>query len=168
MLTKAQKIEAVAAAKDLIKKSSNILLVEFSKVQTGAINDLKNDLKKINAKFLVVKKTLFSIAMKESGIVADLGKSDANLAVIFNPEDVPTIAGMVYKFGQKATKEKKTFSVKFVYDLKNKEMITKDQFIVIAKLPSREVLLAQLVGMIGAPIRSLMMVLKAKAEKPTV
>ena len=51
------------------------------------------------------------------------------------------------------------------YDVAGKQPVDAATIVMIGKLPPREVLLAQLLGMIAAPIKSLLYVLDQKAKR---
>ena len=165
MLNKEQKKKLVADLKTAIKGKKNVVLVEFSKVGAIALNKLRSDLKALDTNVKVIKKRLFNVAAKDLGIDYQPNKSLDNLAVILSPKELVDVASVIHKFGKLIAKEKGSFNVKLVYDAEVKSIVAQETFNMIATLPSKEVLLAQLVGMIAAPIRSLMFVLKAKSEK---
>ena len=70
-------------------------------------------------------------------------------------------AGAVYKF----SKQKEKLKILAGFDLKGNKFIESEVVKRIGQLPGREVLLAQLVYMISAPIRQFMIVLNEKAKK---
>jgi ribosomal protein L10 len=60
--------------------------------------------------------------------------------------------------------EKKGFKILGAYDLSDKNFIDAETVIKIGKLPTREILLGQLVGVLSAPIRMFMYVLNEKSK----
>jgi len=65
-------------------------------------------------------------------------------------------------------KQKKNFVILGAYDDVEKMALDKNQFLVIAKLPSREILLAQLVGVLSGPIRAFMYIADQLSKKSAV
>ena len=63
------------------------------------------------------------------------------------------------------TKEKKNFQILGNYDLENKVFMTADEFTVIAKLPTKEILLAQVVGVMAGTIRAFMYIIDQLSKK---
>ena len=68
------------------------------------------------------------------------------------------ITGPIYKFFKEF--EKKGFKILGLYDLLEKKFSDAETVKMIGQLPPKEILLAQLVGTIAAPIRTLMYVLQ--------
>jgi ribosomal protein L10 len=62
-------------------------------------------------------------------------------------------------------KRKISFKVVGVFDNEKKVVISEQEFTAIAKLPSREVLLGQVVGVMSGPIRAFMYVVSELAKK---
>ena len=76
----------------------------------------------------------------------------------------------IHKLAKEFAKAKKNFQVLGGYDVDLRGVITADQFTMIAKLPSREVLLGQVVGVMSGPIRAFMYIVDQLSKKtlPTV
>jgi ribosomal protein L10 len=74
---------------------------------------------------------------------------------------------VVYKFLKGMEAEKTADLSKLIggVDLKNKEFIGFEQIKLIGALPSREILLSQLMGAISSPLRALLYVLEERAKK---
>ena len=108
---------------------------------------------------------MLKLALKENKIDFDLEKFEAQVGTVFTPNELPSVAGQIYKFSRELAKKKKDFKVLGVYNIKAKSFLDAAQFTVIAKLPSREVLLAQVVGVLAAPIRVFMYLLQEKSKK---
>jgi len=75
--------------------------------------------------------------------------------------EVSDIAGTLYNF----SKDHEGFEVLGGVDVKEKTEIPRETIIKIGTLPPRDVLIAQVVGSIAAPLRGLMYVLSEKAKK---
>ena len=171
MLTKAQKTKVISDTASYIKDSKNLVFADFSTVGTKDINKLKQELKKSGSKFRIAKKTLLKLALKNSGIDFDPLQFKAQVGVIYTKQDLSSVATPIYKFSKDLTKEKKNFQILGNYDLENKVFMTADEFTVIAKLPTKEVLLAQVVGAMAGTIRAFMYIvdqLSKKAPEPAV
>lgn len=170
MKTKAQKTEELAKARVLLEKSKALIFADFSKVTAEDIRKLRTELGKSGANFLVIKKRLLGLLLKEKGIAADLGQFKVSVGTIFAEGDIEKAAGPAYKFFSTLTPPDgaaKDVWVKHLlggYDAATKAAVDAQQIIYIGKLPPREVLLAQLLGMLTAPIRSFMYVLDQKSK----
>jgi len=164
MLTKTQKKEYVKQGKELIKESQNLVFADFTGVSVEDIRRLKSELRKSGASFKVFKKRLLKLALKENKIDFDPEQFAAQVGMVFTANELTSVASQIYKFSKELAKKKKDFKVLGVYDISAKSFLDPAQFTVIAKLPSREILLAQLVGALAAPIRVFMYLLSARGE----
>ncbi|PIR87156.1 MAG: 50S ribosomal protein L10 [Candidatus Harrisonbacteria bacterium CG10_big_fil_rev_8_21_14_0_10_49_15] len=165
MLTKEQKKVSIALATDKIKGSKSILFTDFTGVSNQDLETLKNDLRKQGATVKVFKKRLLKIALQEAGIEFDPMSNLAPLASIFSEADISEIAGSVYKYGLALKKKNNgaNLTVMGAYDA-DQGVLTQDQFVVIAKLPSRDVLLAMVMGGITGPLRAFMSIVSQLSE----
>ena len=161
MKSKQQKNLEIKSGEELFKKSQSLVFVDFGKVSTQNLHSLKTKLKKINARFKVIKKRLLRIIFKENKIDFDPQSNfEGQVGTIFSPDDIYSAAGPVYKSFERV-------QALGAYDLREKQFLAADAFKKIALLPSREILLSQLVGMLSAPIKMFLFILneKSKVEK---
>jgi ribosomal protein L10 len=114
---------------------------------------------------LVIKKRLVDLLLKKRGVEAP-EQFKTSVATVF-VSDMESASASVYKFFKALEKEKKVEGVKMLggYDVKTMAFIPKETAIQIGSLPPREVLLAQLLGMLAAPIRSFLYVLDQKSKQ---
>lgn len=173
MLTKEQKKKQVELGQDLLKKSKTLVFADFTGVDTDSIRKLKLEVKKATsagsgqagATFKVIKKRLLSISLKNSGIDFDPLQFTAQVGTFFVPEDLSSVAAPIYKFAKDLAKSKKEFKVLGAYDLVAKTPVSAEEFTVVAKLPSREMLLAMVMGAITGPLRAFMYLLNEISKK---
>jgi large subunit ribosomal protein L10 len=172
MKTKVQKGEELKKAKALLDKSHALIFADFTKITAEDVRKLRIELKKSGANFLVIKKRLLGLLLKEKGIEGvNLNQFKTSVGTIFAEENMEGAAGPAFKFfSTLAVLEggAKDMWIKHLlsgYDLKSNTIVDSAQIIYIGKLPSREVLLGQLLGMLSAPIRSFLYVLDQKAKQ---
>lgn len=165
MLTKLQKKEHVALSAKSIKESKNLVFADFTGVPTKDVNQLKAELRKVGATFKVVKKNLLAIALTNEGVTFDPNLFKAPIATVFAKDSLTSVAAPIYKFSKDLAKRKISFKVVGVFDNEKKVVISEQEFTAIAKLPSREVLLGQVVGVMSGPIRAFMYVVSELAKK---
>ncbi len=168
MLTKLQKKEHVALGAKHIAASKSVIFADFTGAPTKEINQLKSELRKAGATFKVMKKRLLKIALKDAGIEFDPSTSKAPIAAIFAPEELTSVAAAVYKFSRDLAKKKIEFKVLAAFDKGRNVVVSKEEFTIIAKLPSREVLLAQVMGAMTGPLRAFMYILDQLSKKSSV
>ena len=173
MKTKAQKSEELKRAKELLDKSGALIFADFTKITAEQVRKLRSELQKSDAKFLVIKKRLLGLLLKEKGIDVDLKQFKVSVGTIFAEGGSDTVAGPAYTFfkslevpegGDKAMWVKKLLGG---YDLVSSTSLDAKQVLAIGQLPPREILLAQLLGMLAGPIRSFMYILDQKSKMPS-
>lgn len=165
MLTKAQKKEHVAVSAKLIAGSKSLVFADFSGAPTKDIEKLKADLKKVGATYKVFKKRLLKIALKEAGITAAELDVKAPIVAMFAEGDMTSVAAPVFKFSKELAKRKVNFKVLGAYDREGNKPMTVAEFNVIARLPSREVLLAQVMNVMQGPLRKFLATVNEVAAK---
>lgn len=157
---------------DLQKKlngSPFLFVADYTGLKVAQFAELRNRLHNTGARCHVVKNTFLRRAAKEAGL-PELTELKGQTAIIVGDKDVAAAAKVLKTFSAEFKKpEVKTGVV-------DKIVVTTDQIKAIADLPSREVLLATLLGVLNAPASKLVRVLnepasslarllKAKAEK---
>jgi large subunit ribosomal protein L10 len=169
-ISKETKVARVDEYKELLGGSEAIVLTSYSGLTMKQLNDLRARLREIGGTFQITKNTLLKRALQETG----RSELDAMLvgttAVGYLEENV---AGGIKIFLDFAD-ESKAIQVKG--GLMADRVLSADDVIAISRLPSREVLLAQLlsqlqgpmyglVSVLSAPIRGLAYVLKARQDQ---
>ncbi len=173
MKSRAQKQEELKRGKELLEKSSVLVFTDFTKIGSEDLRGLRSELRKAGASFLVIKKRLLNLLLKEKGIDFDSKKFNMSVGTIFTESDAEKVSGPVYKFFsalQVPEGGEKTVWIKHIlggYDIKNKAEIPAEEMVFLGQLPPREALLGQLLGMLAAPIRSFLYVLDQKAKRST-
>ncbi len=170
MKTRAQKETELAHARELFDKSQALIFADFTKITAENLRKLRIELKKSGANFLVIKKRILGILLKEKGIDIDLKQFKTSVGTIFSEVDSEHIAGPAFKFfsGMEVSEgEAKDIWIKKIlagYNITGKAPMDAEQIIYIGKLPPREIVLAQLLGMLAAPIRSFLYILDEKSK----
>ena len=170
MKTRAQKEIELANARVLFEKSEALIFADFTKITAENLRKLRIELKKSGANFLVIKKRILGILLKEKGIDVDLKQFKTSVGTIFSEVDSEHIAGPAFKFfsGMEVPEgEAKDVWIKKIlagYNIAAKTAMSAEDVVYIGKLPPREVVLAQLLGMLAAPIRSFLYILDEKSK----
>lgn len=167
MKTKLQKQDQVKKGATLAEKSGGVILVDFAKVNTADLRNLRRDLTKGGSTLFIMKKRLLGIMLKERGAEFAGGDFKTSVGAVF-AANLEAASSTVYKFFKGLEKEKKVEGKKILgaYDFaRMNAFMPQAQVEFMGSLPPREVLLAQLLGMIAAPIRSLLYVLDQKSKQ---
>jgi large subunit ribosomal protein L10 len=153
-----------------LNASPFFIVVNYTGLKVGHMTELRKRLNKAGAEIHVVKNSIFCIAAKEAGVAELNGTLAGQLAVVTGQKDISVAAKIVKTFGSEFDKLK----IKFGY-LNNKR-IEGAEILMLADLPSIEVLRGMLLGVISAPATRLVRllntpgtqlarVIKAKADK---
>jgi large subunit ribosomal protein L10 len=171
MLTKQQKIELVKNLAEKIKAAKSAVFVDYKGLKVKDATDLKKSLRKEGVDYMVIRKTLLDIALKNAGIEGvEVKTMEGQIALSLSNEDEISGAKIIDTFA------KKNENIKMLGGILGKQVMDAAEVKALAKIPSKEELLAKLVGTLNAPIsgfanvlagnlRGLVQVLKAVGEK---
>ena len=149
-----EKAGKVAELKDLLTSSKGVVLVDYCGLTVAEDTELRSKMREAGVKYMVAKNTFIRIAAQEAGIEGLDAYLEHNTAVAFSAEDPVAPAKILNDF----SKDHKALAIKAgVLDGK---VIGLDEVKAVAELPSREELLAKLVGSMQAPISGLVNVLQ--------
>jgi len=165
MLTKQQKSKQIEASQQLLEKNQTLIFTDFTGLPTSDLKTLRQLLREFDAQFKVVKKRLLKIAFRKRGIDYDPTQFAGQVGVIWLPKDLFAVAGKIYQFLKELAKAKKELKILGGWDRQTKKEITAEEFLTIAKLPAREVLLTQIAFMLTMPLRQIMVALNERAKK---
>jgi large subunit ribosomal protein L10 len=154
-ISKAKKIEIVKSLGEKVARQKAMVFADFTGLKVKDLNDLKKKLRENGAEFKVAKKTLMTLVFKDKGIATDVKKMAGEVALIFGYSDEVSPAKVVYEF----SKTNKNIKILCGY-LENKE-IALEQVVALAQIPSRQQLLANMVGSLSSPARNFAYVLQA-------
>jgi len=147
MLTKKQKEKIIEELIDKIKRQNILIFTDFKKLKVGEIRDLRKRLKEANAEYKAAKKTLIKLAFIKSKKDVDTSKFESSLAIAFGYDDPLGLAKAVSKFS------KEHGNLKILGGLMEDRFLLAEEIKELAKIPSRNELLAKLLGTIQSPIR---------------
>lgn len=149
-----EKAGKVAELKDLLTSSKGVVLVDYCGLTVAEDTELRSKMREAGVKYMVAKNTFIRIAAQKACIEGLDAYLEHNTAVAFSAEDPVAPAKILNDF----SKDHKALEIKAgVLDGK---VIGLDEVKAVAELPSREELLAKLVGSMQAPISGLVNVLQ--------
>ncbi|HIT01496.1 MAG TPA: 50S ribosomal protein L10 [Candidatus Enterenecus merdae] len=155
-----EKKAIVAQLVQTLKEASSGVLVDYKGITVAEDTALRQELRANGVEYSVVKNTLVRFAIDGAGMqeLGDVLSGTTSLAI---SKDDP-IAPM--RILQKYAKQMgDRFHIKAGF--MDGKVIPLEDVAALAELPSKEVLLGQMLGMMLAPLTSLAIVLKAIAEK---
>lgn len=175
-MIKSDKVASIADLKDSFSKANAAFFADYKGLTVEQVNDLRKKLRTQQVQVKVVKNNLARIAVKEAGLGAE---AEALLDTVVGPTMIAFAYGdaaAAAKVIQKFASENEVFGLK--ESLLSTQRLTAKQVEELSKLPSREVLLAKMLGSLNAPAtnfvgvlaavpRSLVQVLAAIEQKKT-
>ena len=155
-----QKDEAVKRLAEDLKDTKIILLTDYRGITVEDVTKLRSELRENNAEYRVIKNNIVRRALDLNG---ESGLDDLLVgptAVITSKEDYLAPAKAIYNF----TKGHDFYKIKG--GIIEGKVMTAEEIITLAKLPSRQELIAQLAGALLGNITKLAVALDAvKAQK---
>lgn len=146
MLTRSQKEELVKNLSETIKAGKVVIFSDYAGTPVAQMKDLRDELRKTNSSYKITKKKLIDLALKNAGIEASVLDLEGQIGIAIGKGDEVSAAKVLARFA----KENKNFKI-LQGVLENKAISGKDVMF-LAMLPSKEELLAKLVGSINAPV----------------
>lgn len=149
----------VAEIKEKLEKAQSVVLASYQGLTVEEDTELRKSLREAGVEYKVYKNTLVTLAAKELGLEGIEEYLEGPVSMAFGYEDATAPARVLNDFAKSHKKlELKAGVVEGqIYD---KEMITK-----IASIPSKEVLIAKLLGSIKSPLSNLAYLLSAIKDK---
>lgn len=148
-MNKEQKVAKVAELTEQIKGSTAMLLADYRGITVAEARKVRSEMLQAGIGYEVVKNTLMKRAADEADAALIKDLLEGPTAVAFVPEDAAGAAKILVKYA----KEFKPFEIKG--GVLEGKLVDADKIKFLASLPPREVLIAQLLGTMQAPIRGL-------------
>ena len=156
-----EKEAVVAGLIETLKSAASGVLVNYEGITVAEDTALRNELRKAGVEYSVVKNTMVRRALDDSG----LGELDTVLhgttSLAVSHEDPIAPMRVVNKFAKNLPGDRFVIKAGFM----DGKVLPLEDISALAELPSKEVLLGQVLGMMLSPITSLAIVIKAIAEK---
>jgi large subunit ribosomal protein L10 len=140
-----------------LNASPFFIVVNYKGLNVSHLADLRKRLGVAGAEVHIVKNSIFRIAAKEAGIIDFNGALAGQLAVVTGKRDISTAAKVVKTFGTELDRLK----VQFGY--LNNQRLEQTEIMMLADLPSLEVLRAKLLGLFMSPATTLVRLLNTPA-----
>ncbi|MCS7200017.1 MAG: 50S ribosomal protein L10 [Caldimicrobium sp.] len=170
MITRAKKEEMLKALQEKLQRSEAVFIASFRGFKVSEVNEIRRLIREKGGEYRVYKNTLIRIGSENTPFRAIMDYVEGPTALVFSYKDPVEIAKVLKEF------------IKTHPNLQLRGLVIKgkgyDSQVIdeLVKLPPKEILLAQLLGTIQAPlsgfvgvlsavIRNFLYVLKAIEEK---
>lgn len=149
----------VLEIKEKLEKAQGVVLAKYQGLTVEEDTELRRRLREAGVEYKVYKNTLTTLAAKELGIEGLEAHLEGTTSIAFGYDEATAPARILHQFAQEHKKlELKAGLVEgTVYDA--------DGVKVLATIPSREVLIAKLLGSFKAPLSNLAYLLSAVKDK---
>lgn len=155
-MNKTIKQQNVAELHDKLKRAKAVFLADFRGMNVEQATTLRNELRSASVEYKVVKNTLLELASKETDKESLAPHYAGPTAIAFSYDDPVAAAKVLSKF---AKSQPNTFKLKA--GILTGKIINPADIQALADLPSREVLLAKMLGSLNAPATNFVGVLAA-------
>ncbi len=160
MVTKQTKEETINELKEKLSRAKSIFTTTQLGLTVAQITKLRKEIRPINAEFKIAKNTLFRIAAQGTNFEALASDLKGPSAFLICYEDVIAPAGKLKKF----SKENKDI-VEISGAYLDGEILDKVKAVKVASLPTKDVLLSQIAGMLVQNTQSIAYILDQLGQK---
>ncbi len=151
-------IQVLDEVKQKVDRSTAMFFVDYAGLTHQQMEEARRELGANESEMAVVKNTLMNLALQEKSIDAK-EKLQGPYATLFSYEDPIKTAKVLSAFIKKYSLPKIKFGV-FEGAIIDEAMVVK-----LSTLPSKEILLGKLLGLLNSPITSLVYVLNGNIQK---
>lgn len=172
-LTKNEKIEKAKELADVLKQAPHLFFTDYKGMKFGEIDELRNKLRPLRCKYAVVKNSLVKYALKNAGVDGGVDPKllEGPIGMIVANDDDPVAPAKVLAA---LTKQFPNLKIKAGYV--SSKWVTPADVQKLSTIASKPELLAKMVGglyaavaqsagVLQAPIRDMVLVLKALEDK---
>lgn len=144
-MRKEQKSAVVTQLAENLGRASIALVSEYKGMTAGQSDDMRRRIRAVRGEFRVAKNTLVRRAIKDTGFAALEGQLGGPVGLIVSYADPVELAKTVTSFRDLGDKFKLRGGVL------DGKALTAEEVTALASLPPREVIFAQLLGLLQAP-----------------
>ena len=154
------KRETIDSLVELLKKSDAVFITEYRGLTVKKISVCRKNIRQAGGEMKVCKNTLMRIALSECGMIQAPDFDFGPNGYVLSYGDAAAVAKAIRDF----SKEKGNEALIVKGAILDGKLLSKEQVFALADLPSRDQLLAQVVGTIAGPLRGLVTVLSGPAR----
>ena len=160
---KTQKIQqhkraAVQQLKETFAGSPSLIFTDYRGLNVQQITELRRSLREHNGDYRVVKNNYAKIALAQMGLDFEEAFLTDPTAVALSKADIGPVAKVLFEFSKES-------SLRVKGGVIAGRSLAAEAVEAISRLPSRQELLAMLMGALNAPLRQLLYVMNAVSSK---
>ena len=154
-----QKKEEVSKLAEKMKEAKLILLTDYRGINVADVTKLRADLRNTNSEYKVIKNNIIKRALDANGESGLDDLLEGPTAIVIGTEDYLEPSKVIYNF----SKNNEFYKIKG--GIIEGKVMTAEEIITLAKLPSRQELMAKLAGALLGNITKLAVALDAVREQ---
>ncbi len=154
-----QKEEEVKKLAEKLKEAKVILLTDYRGINVADVTKLRTDLRNANSEYKVIKNNIIKRALDANGESGLDDLLEGPTALVIGTEDYFEPSKVIYNF----SKNNEFYKIKG--GIIDGKVMTAEEIITLAKLPSRQELMAKLAGALLGNITKLAVALDAVREQ---
>ena len=154
-----QKEEEVSKLAEKLKEAKIILLTDYRGISVADVTKLRADLRNTNSEYKVIKNNIIKRALDANGESGLDDLLEGPTAIVIGTEDYLEPSKVIYNF----SKNNEFYKIKG--GIIEGKVMTAEEIITLAKLPSRQELMAKLAGALLGNITKLAVALDAVREQ---
>ena len=153
------KKSVVAEIKDKFDRAKTVVLVDYRGLTVAEDTELRNQMRKAGVEYAVLKNTMINLAIKDMGIDQMKSSLEGPTAVAFGYEDMIAPAKILSEYSKKIKK----MTIKC--GVCDGDYLDEAGVQALANLPSREVLIAKLMGSMMSSVSKFVYLCEALRKK---
>ncbi len=159
-MSREKKVQIIDSLEQLFSRCNIAVLTDYRGISATEMTDLRRQLREAGIEYRVVKNTLARFAAQRVGREELAGFFEGPVAIAFGYDDITEPAKALAEYIETS---KASMSIRggFLPD----RLLTSEDIATLSKVPSREVLLAQVVGGVQSPISALVSHLTAPMSR---
>jgi len=160
-VSRQEREQAVETLSGRLDEAKGVIVFDYTGLNVERLTSLRRQVKSVGSELKVAKNTLVRIATKDTSYEQLHEYFEGQTAIAFIDGDPAQLAKVMTKFIKDTTKEIKDKEIKFKIraGMLDSSLLLENDIEQLGNLPSREVLLGQLVGMIASPLTGFVSVL---------
>ncbi len=148
------KVETIKEIEEKIKNAKSMIFVDYKGLNTAEDTELRSKFRKADVVYNVYKNNLVRIALNNLGVTELDDQLNGTLSIAFSNTDEVAAAKIIKD-------EKFQDKMAFRFGLIDNKVLSADEVKTLASLPSKETLIAQIMGLINSGARGIATVVNA-------
>ncbi len=156
-----KKAEIIDELSEQLKKARSFALIQYQGLTTPQLESLKGEMEKSNAKLTIAKNTLLNLALQKVKAAVPNSALKGPTALLLNYTDGTASLKSLLDFKKGLGRETPQVKLSFF----DGQIYSEAKTLILASLPSREVLISRLNQLLEMPLKRLVLALKNDQRK---